>query len=351
MLDQTKATVFRSFSPALHQHVFVMLMREFQHMLAHRGLHMATVFSGDCQFEQAGNFGSDYRSLAQSLANERFRIVAATFIANVDRVGFLAAMPIQLIYWTGLVATTTCATRVACGGTIEDSSKDSAPEFEERWNAIFREKIDNTNERGAWSRGAQQLNALLSLEPTKSGVNPAEEGVQACLAAILTGSYAALETLAADLWIEAVDQFPRLAKNWVKKNPEKQILANVLAGSGFNLSDRMGRTLHDTRKVSFESWNDIKRAYSHAFEDALDGVFDPPERIFKVEKTRHLFAHRGGIVDRQFKEQMKEFPEFADVVQGERLRLTGPVVRDYLSSCIACACALAQQVDSRATSA
>jgi hypothetical protein len=48
----------------------------------------------------------------------------------------------------------------------------------------------------------------------------------------------------------------------------------------------MGSILHDTRKISFESWNDIKKAYSHAFKKSVDDAFDPPEALLKVEKIR-----------------------------------------------------------------
>lgn len=310
---------------------------------------MTSVFSGECEFEKAGSFGNGHRSLEQSLANEQFAAIARTFIANIDRLSFLWGLPIQLVHWTGVLVTTTCAARLQSGVPIDDSKKDSSPDFERIWNEIFSKKINRISAEEALARGSQGLNTLLDMKAPGYSINPAEEGVQATLAAMLMAAYAALETLASDLWIEAVNQFPVLAENWSENNKDKQLPLNVLAGYQFNASASMGRILHDTRRVTFESWNDVKKAYSGAFKDEIADAFEPADALFKVEKARHLFAHRGGVVDRQFKEQMKKFAEFSDLAVGERLRLTGPVVRDYIFVCTNCARELAQRVDNWVT--
>jgi len=158
-------------------------------------------------------------------------------------------------------------------------------------------------------------------------------------------SYAAFETLAADVWIAAVNRDFSLAKNWIDKNSERQIPTSVLAGNNFNVSSLMGTILHDTKKVSFESLNDIRNQYFQTFKGELEGAFEPSDDLVKAEKTRHLFAHRGGLIDQKFKTQMSKYPEYADAVVGERLRLTGPVTGAHVNACAKCGVALLKQVD------
>jgi hypothetical protein len=71
----------------------------------------------------------------------------------------------------------------------------------------------------------------------------------------------------------------------------------------------------------------------------------PSRPIYRTEKTRHLFAHRGGMVDRKFRDEMKDFPEFESLVIGERLRLTGRVVTEHVDACVKCGTGLVRAVD------
>lgn len=328
------------------QRVFLVLMREFRNMLTGgcRGSAMGLVYSGDYQFEEAGNFGSGFVGLPDSLSNPQFVAIAKSFSDNIKRVSCLAGMPIQLIFWAAFTTQVGCSARAKLGLAPDDHSRDDDEAFAEIARELHKKQLDSVTAYAVYSIGSQNLNALLKAR-ARLPTNPVAESLEATLAAMLTATYAALETLAADLWIEAVNQFPALARNWFEKNPDKQVPGNVLAGYDFNASGSMGRILHDTRRVSFESWYDVKKAYSQAFKGEIDEAFEPADLLLKAEKTRHLFAHRGGQIDRKFKEDMEPFPEHDELVQGERLRLTGPVVRDHIKTCVGCAVALAQRVD------
>lgn len=192
---------------------------------------------------------------------------------------------------------------------------------------------------------AENLGKLLGDGGYAVAVEPAREGVEAALAAMTMAAYASFETLAADLWIAAVNNHVALARKWIDKNSERQLPANVIAGYGFDVSQRMGTVLHDTKKVSFESLLEVRKAYSQAFDGVTDAVFEPLDGLIRAEKTRHLFAHRGGLIDKKFKEDMERFPEYNGAVVGERLRLTGPVTRDHINACVNAGVALAKTVD------
>ena len=97
--------------------------------------------------------------------------------------------------------------------------------------------------------------------------------------------------------------------------------------------------------MNFEQWTKIKVAYADAFEGQLDAAFEPSDQILLAEKTRHLFAHRAGMVDAKFKSEVELFPEYQNLEIGKRLRLTGPVVKERVDACLQCGANLLKGAD------
>jgi len=139
--------------------------------------------------------------------------------------------------------------------------------------------------------------------------------------------------LACDIWVCAVNKHTSLADNWTEKNKDKQLTMKDISGHGWDLSKNVGTILHRTQKISFQSLKDVKVGFSQAFNGELDDIFQN-EALIKAEKIRHLFAHRGGLIDRKFKDEMSSFDDCKELVIGERLRLTGPVVGSFMDACI-----------------
>lgn len=321
----------------------MMLLQTFRHILAREllGEDDMTLFDGKYDFQLAGGFDRSYAKLPKLLRTAEYQKIAAPFVANINRVVHLYELPLQLIYWMGIMATVKAAARHEHGVAVLDDSRDGEEAVR---NTAVRILTGRAKKSGGLAIGASTLAHLIGDESI-AGIGGAKEGTEAALAAMVMASYAALETLAADLWIEAVNKHSELASNWVSKNSERQLPASVLAGYNFDLSRRMGTVLHDTKRVTFESLYDIREHYSHAFKNELNSTFEPFDDLIKVEKTRHLFAHRGGIIDRKFKDETKRFDEYKSATVGDRLRLTGPVVGEHVNSCVKCATALLTAVD------
>jgi hypothetical protein len=322
-------------------------MRAFRSALSadELGVPVMNPSQGKYDYQLAGYFGREYKEIDKSLVNQEFADIARSFIRSIDRIAFLYELPVQLIYWSTHLSRVRMTTRHRLGIDPNDPSKDGSPEFLENAQAVYKQ-LRGSND-AIFDFGANVISSMLD---GKQPVLAAGEGVEAAFAAMAMNAYATLETLAADLWIAAVNRDHKLAVNWQEKNSEKQVLVSVLAGYGFDVSSNMGTVLHETRRVSFESWGEVKKAYTHAFKGELDDAFEPQRPIYLAEKTRHLFAHRGGMVDRKFRDEMKGFPEYSSLVVGERLRLTGPVVRDHVDACVKCGVALLQSVDTWAAS-
>jgi hypothetical protein len=61
-------------------------------------------------------------------------------------------------------------------------------------------------------------------------------------------AYATFETLAADLWICAVNKHVSLAKNWANENKGKKLTMEDIYSRGGDLSKISGTALHQTKK-------------------------------------------------------------------------------------------------------
>ena len=112
------------------------------------------------------------------------------------------------------------------------------------------------------------------------------------------------------------------------------------------MQGKMGSVLSLNRRVSFQSLNDIVDAYQKAFRSDLDSVFDDLVATRETEKVRHLIAHRGGVVDRKFHEEMSDSPFYKDVPIGSQLPFDGPMVSRHVDACIKTGVALFSTVDS-----
>jgi hypothetical protein len=289
------------------------------------------------EYYVAGQFDRSYKLLP--LIDGRFSEVRASFVSSFDRIAALYDLPIQLVYWSAHIARSGLQARARLGWSPEENVVDSDPQFIPIALQIMRETAAGPAE--VWEFGARYM-SLVSASEGKW----VADGIEAALAAMVTSGYAGLETLAADLWVEAANQNADVASNWIKENADRHVPLNVLAGYNYSVADKMGTVLRNTRKVTFESWGDIRKAYKHAFKGDVDEAFEPWRPLYLAEKTRHLFAHRGGMIDRKFADEMKEHFPSEQLEVGRRLRLTGPIVRDHLNACVTTGSKLMMTVNS-----
>lgn len=302
------------------------------------------VFDGDYEYVRAGGVDLSYRQLPDTLSHVEYKTIAKSFRASINRVISVWALPLQLIFWSSVICQTKYLSRFRCGINPEDESRDDEDIVKVAAGAVYAEIIDTDVGAKARDVGSSVLDSLVG-DQDDPGVPQAKDGIEAVMASMVMASYAAFETLAADLWIAAVNRHHALATNWIEKNSERQLPANVIAGYQYDIASRMGTILHDTKKVTFESLNDIRTAYNQTFKAELNGAFEPIGDLIKAEKTRHLFAHRGGFIDQKFKSDTNEFPEYASIKIGDRLRLTGPVTSSHVVACVKCGIELLKQMD------
>lgn len=305
-------------------------------------------YEGDYEFEQAERFGGAHDRLTWS--NPEYGEIGRTFTASMRRVSHLAWLPVELCYWSGLFEYAACAARHQLGLNPQDHSKDKTPEFHSLLQLIVAQYSPSRQADNPYLHvakiGVPRIKEILRSEIENNGPKYRTSGIEAVLAAMITAAYAAFETMAADLWIAAVNRSPDLAKRFSEKHPDRQIPLNVLAGYGFDASKSMGRILAENRRVSFISFNEIRNAYRDVYRDDLGSIFSDVKAVMEAEKVRHLIAHRDGIVDEKFHKEMQEYPDYKDVPVGTSIPFNGPLACRHIKTCSVFGAALFVAVDS-----
>lgn len=180
-------------------------------------------------------------------------------------------------------------------------------------------------------------------------------GMQGILYALLTEAWTAFESLAQDLWVRIVNSYPvPLAQrvlepnaNLETGNPVKSVSWKTIKDFKFDLTADMGTLLLRQNSVDFQRLKSIRAAYSVAFDGETDAIFDHPNhsKLPILEVTRNLLAHKGGVVDKKFKDRVSNVPGLAGVEEGVQLFFTGPVVKEHINAASRCAIALLAYVD------
>lgn len=170
--------------------------------------------------------------------------------------------------------------------------------------------------------------------------------------AVVSGSWTALECVAADCWVTALNQSPTpLAHRAIASIPQesdvseissKLISVGLAAKYNFDLRNCLGTVLKP--KFDFTSVGGMKKAYSAAFKgssqaDELQVILSKPV-LRELEVTRNLIVHRAGMVDEEYKKQLS-----IDLPLGQPLELTDNKIRTLAEESAVAAAAVLIFVD------
>lgn len=203
------------------------------------------------------------------------------------------------------------------------------------------------------------------------------------LASVVVMAWTAFETLAGDLWADAVNIRPsRLAhlagnrnriEQLTRKRPKqkgessaatqpatggKQADGVVLRLSDidkitrgtFNMSQCVGSVLR--RRINFTRLEDIREAYSRAFRaedsasstDGIDAAL-ASQSLDALSAVRNLIVHRAGVADATYLEDMLKSPTTPRLQLKQELQLSGEIVRGLIDPVATCCVDLVQATD------
>jgi len=175
----------------------------------------------------------------------------------------------------------------------------------------------------------------------------------------LVACWTAFETLATDLWTDALNECPIFAYNAAKPTktrkprgksrgkPEadddpaidndagKTVTVEQLKLHNFDLRKRMGTVLRAGRKFNFNRLDGIKGAYSASFGDDANRIFLAKShlRLTVLEGLRNVFVHNAGKVDAKFLGRVRDEPAaygaLAAIPFGEPIPVDGEMVREF----------------------
>lgn len=186
-------------------------------------------------------------------------------------------------------------------------------------------------ERDTVEMSAGNVKALIASDDSGTFLR----GHEAILSSMIMEAWAAFEALSTDLWVNMLNKYPSpLATNFCKKSGEKQFTLDQISRYGFDLSSQMGNIVRGFSKVNFDDIKGIKEAYNQAFGVDFNGVLPENKLLFIAEKTRHLIAHRSGIVDERYLRHCAEEEPFKNFPVNERLPLDGYIVAQLVDVCV-----------------
>jgi hypothetical protein len=175
-----------------------------------------------------------------------------------------------------------------------------------------------------------------------------EMSIGAMLASYITGMWTAFETLAGDLWEQALNVSPEnlaTLQGVPKGQQRKRIDLDIIKLHGFDLQQKMGTILRG--KYPMSGLSEIRDAYTHAFvvdADATIAAINDPV-LDKLSAVRNLIVHKAGRVDQEYLERTKRFDDLPTAMLGIDLPIDSQFVADLLRSSTAVSFALLRSVD------
>lgn len=254
-----------------------------------------------------------------TLSNPIFIKTSTNFENNLENAHCLLTLPVELIRICFAISEERMWEII---GYMSVHSKKPYMEIDTGAEGIKKEADrlrDMTN-------GSKKDSLVEATDLLKSLAKTAEEirdPLRTLLLHSLLASWTAFECLIKDVWIQCLNTFPNECaqptfstltdREFIDGINMKAIQVGLLAKYEFDVSNCLGTLL--APKFDFTSLKGMQKAYEAAFKNLLD-----VEKIFtdthlvRLEATRHLMVHRGGVVDNEYLEKTGENVEIGSLV-------------------------------------
>jgi hypothetical protein len=280
----------------------------------------------------ASQFSKDYRQVASNLASETLKPIVVAYAMNMERVTTMGVFPVECIYWSILASKVGAMARVRCGHTVEDTAQDRLdPRVREVALRLLHAEIIQkltlppvVDSNIAWLDGTSFLKFLI--HTFKESGSEFNTGIDSILYAMILNAYAAFESLATDLWYESCNASDALALQYIKEHPDMTLASGMFGRYGTNFHGIMGNAFREFKKGKFQTLDELIGTYRASFGASIDSVFSAHPDVIAAGKVRHLVAHRGGLVDEKFKQELSAYPALSGVMVGSYLPVDGPLV-------------------------
>ncbi|MBB6220554.1 hypothetical protein [Rhizobium leguminosarum] len=182
--------------------------------------------------------------------------------------------------------------------------------------------------------------------------NQTAEALDAWLASQVTGIWTAIETLASDLWISALNAHPAILAELRGKTEKgsKSVQLYRLAQFGFDVQGNMGSIL--ASEQNFSRLATIIDAYYAAFSEDADEIIEiiRAKPIYAVSQVRHLIVHSASRFDDEYLRKTKSIDYLPKGSVGDKMALDAESVDAILRPALKQAVSLISAVDKWLTS-
>ncbi len=281
------------------------------------------------------------------------RPVIRAFAANIARIESAWLLLPYLVDTTMTSTALTVETLHTVLGTfdLDDHRQLDAeikPKLETEFMRLSMKQAVEHFEEDDMKRALTRLDGILS-----NSISPfVRAGIETVLSSQILNAWTAVESLMKDLWETALNHGPEEWATKVMKSgslkrlkeQEKAVSYSYLQEHRFDLRRKMGTILKT--KLKFETVQEVVDAYGLVFGADVDISYtrDAILHVQTLEATRHLLAHRGGIVDVKFKGRMKTLLD-RDLVIGKPLTINGDLAGMLTSAGVTFSMALVDLVD------
>ncbi len=290
----------------------------------------------DFKFEKSVGFSRSYEELRTEIKTEKLKQLAETFSSNIFRVKALGFLPLEMNYWSSIMASCIVQALVFLGkGTLDGSLDNQTLALANSYMSAGNDRRSSMSpleqENDTIRVSAGNIKALIASDDSKTFAT----GHEAILSSMIVEAWSAFEALSVDLWINLLNTYPYpLATNFCRKSDAKTVTLDQIAKYGFDLRNQMGNIVRSFSKANFDDLKGINEAYKNAFGADFIDVLSDEKHLFIAEKTRHLIAHRSGIVDEKYLSQCKNEYPFAGFIVNERIPLDGIIVSQLVDACV-----------------
>jgi hypothetical protein len=177
----------------------------------------------------------------------------------------------------------------------------------------------------------------------------ASDGIQAWLAALVTGTWTAYEAMAEGLWEAALNACPRglaeLKGNRNSTEDDRKVPLKVLQKYNYDLSHHMGTIL--SGRYNFDRLDGMRDAFGDAFPPQATEIRQivANKALDTLALVRNLIVHNGGIIDDAYLRRKSDLPPKLVAVLGSAIHLDGEIVAEVIRPVIDAGQRLLQAVD------
>jgi hypothetical protein len=263
--------------------------------------------------------------------------VVKAFRYNLSRVRHLMLTPVNISATAMQLQRQFDVAALEVQGSLEDTDKsplEAKPAIQERLTQLHNEGVLRQHAllgTKQWNSSVFKTHEIGAIAVNMLARAPfGTDGFDVLLSSLVIGAWSAFESMAGDLWEEALNQNPadlaQLKKGKNNNGPSKSVDLDIIQLHDFDLRKKMGTILR--RRYEFSRLSSIRDAYNAAFNTSahkIDAALKH-DSLDALSIVRNVLVHNAGRADERYLGRAKSIQSLPKVALNELLPLDGEIV-------------------------